>query len=332
MHGVGDPVDRVGHPGVVERLLHHRDGVERRRRVVVAPRRSTARPGPGRGRGAASPACPGPATRRGSRPRPRRGRAAPGPARWPGRRSCRSRRRRRCPSRAAGSSAATASSASASPTMLVGVTVSIRSAPGVHVLVAGAELPVRAAAVVEVREHHVVAGGGEPRRHVLERGPDARRIHQVQHDREGAAVLGVEDERGHLPVGRRDVDLALDHPPSLAARSAGPGAPSPWRPRRIGASPRRPRRRARHHRARRSTDPPGRGTRSARREPAPVGTSAPSRADVIGAARHRNPSRTAARPSSDSGQCPETAVRGYRQACQRRRGRGRADARSRVSR
>jgi hypothetical protein len=37
VHGVGDPVDRVGHTGGVERLLHDWDGVERRRRVVLHP-------------------------------------------------------------------------------------------------------------------------------------------------------------------------------------------------------------------------------------------------------------------------------------------------------
>ena len=85
----------------------------------------------------------------------------------------------------------------------------------------------------------------------------------------------------------------------------------------------RPGRPARHHRARRPTGPPGRGTGSARREPAPVGTSAPSRPGLIGAPRHRNPFEDP--PLDDRAtrsSVPRPFVRGYRQACQGRPGGG----------
>jgi len=81
----------------------------------------------------------------------------------------------------------------------------------VHVLVGLTELPELAAPIEEERQHHVVAGGREPRCHVHERGPNARRVHEIEDHGVRAVVLGVEDEGRHRPVGSGDFDALLDH-------------------------------------------------------------------------------------------------------------------------
>ena len=125
--------------------------------------------------------------------------------------------------------------------------------------------------------------------------------------------------------GGRDADTMRHHlglrrrpcPRPAAGGHPDRGLPAPRRPRRLTspsgrASDTAPPRR-------RPTGPPGRSTRSARREPAPVGTSAPSRPDVIGAARHRNPHDPPLDRRATSGQCPDDGRSRYRQPCQHRR-------------
>ena len=52
-----------------------------------------------------------------------------------------------------------------------------------------------------------------------QRRPDARRVHQVQHDGVRAFGLGVEDERGHDAVLGGHLDLAFDHGAESVSRT-----------------------------------------------------------------------------------------------------------------
>ena len=178
-------------------------------------RRGTPRRAPCRGCGAVSRRCRGRARRRGSTPPRRLDLGTPGRPTPPARHSCRTRLPRRRRPGPPDHSPAWASSASASPTMFVGVIVAIRSCRACMSSSLEVNSRYGPAAVVEVREHHVVAGGRQPRRHVAQRRADARGVHQIEHDRMGPVVLGVEQERRHRSIRRGEVDLSLDHRPIL---------------------------------------------------------------------------------------------------------------------
>jgi hypothetical protein len=68
-----------------------------------------------------------------------------------------------------------------------------------------------ARAVIQIGQHHVIARCAEPPRHVAQLLADRRRVHVKDDDREGAAALGVGDERRGLAVLGRNVDLLVDH-------------------------------------------------------------------------------------------------------------------------
>jgi len=79
-----------------------------------------------------------------------------------------------------------------------------------------------AGAVIQVRQHHVVAGGGEPARHVAQFFPDCRRVHVKDDDGKGSAAFGMADEGGGVAVLGGDFDLLVDHGALLlAARFLG---------------------------------------------------------------------------------------------------------------
>jgi len=66
-------------------------------------------------------------------------------------------------------------------------------------------------AVIEARQHHVVAGGAEPARHVAQLLADRRRVHVEDDDGKGSAALGMGDEGGGMAVLGGDIDLLVDH-------------------------------------------------------------------------------------------------------------------------
>jgi hypothetical protein len=68
-----------------------------------------------------------------------------------------------------------------------------------------------AGAVIEVRQHHVIAGGGEPARHVAQLLADRRRIHVEQDDRKRPAAFGMGDEGCGVAVLGGNRDLLIDH-------------------------------------------------------------------------------------------------------------------------
>ena len=68
-----------------------------------------------------------------------------------------------------------------------------------------------ARAVIQVRQHHVIARGTEPARHVAQFLADRRRVHIKDDDGVRTAALGMGDERGGVAVLGRNFDLLVDH-------------------------------------------------------------------------------------------------------------------------
>ncbi len=68
-----------------------------------------------------------------------------------------------------------------------------------------------AGAVIHVGQHHVIARGGEPSRHVAQFLADRGRVHVEQNDRKRSAAFGMGDESGGLAVLGRNIDLLVDH-------------------------------------------------------------------------------------------------------------------------
>ncbi len=68
-----------------------------------------------------------------------------------------------------------------------------------------------AGAVIQVRQHHIIARGREPARHVAQFLADRRRVHVKDDDGKRAAALGMGDEGGGVAVLGGDFDLLVDH-------------------------------------------------------------------------------------------------------------------------
>jgi hypothetical protein len=68
-----------------------------------------------------------------------------------------------------------------------------------------------ALAVIHVRQHHIIARGRQPPRHVPQFLADRGRVHVEENDRERPAAFGVADEGSGLAVLGGYFDLLVDH-------------------------------------------------------------------------------------------------------------------------
>src|ERR1700730_7078903 len=92
-------------------------------------------------------------------------------------------------------------------------------ADGTHALMLWAALLVTARsvdrvatrAVLEIGQHHALADGAEPARHILELLAETVSVHQQKDGRRRSVALGMADERLHLAGLGRDVQGLFDH-------------------------------------------------------------------------------------------------------------------------
>ena len=76
---------------------------------------------------------------------------------------------------------------------------------------AGAEFGIAARAVIKIGQHNVIAGGGQPPRHVVQFLTNAGCIHQHQHGGERAVTFGMADKAFHRAGAGLDINDVFDH-------------------------------------------------------------------------------------------------------------------------